>query len=134
MDENHSKSVRKGKRIGRKVGNLVALMLGVSIIVVVMLCVLMFYRLTMSMMQDVCVSGTNVLAYELENYTGPEDKTELLDALSSQMGCEFTIFHGDERAYTTIQQDGQRAVGTRLSDELSRVVLEQGQAYVGQAS
>ena len=27
MDENHSKSVRKGKRIGRKVGNLVALML-----------------------------------------------------------------------------------------------------------
>ena len=61
MDENHSKSVRKGKRIGRKVGNLVALMLGVSIIVVVMLCVLMFYRLTMSMMQDVCVSGTNTV-------------------------------------------------------------------------
>ncbi len=35
---------------------------------------------------------------------------------------------------TTIQQDGQRAVGTRLSDELSEVVLEQGQTYVGQAS
>ena len=133
MDENHSKSVRKGKRIGRKVGNLVALMLGVSIIVVVMLCVLMFYRLTMSMMQDVCVSGTNVLAYELENYTGPEDKTELLDALSSQMGCEFTIFHGNERAYTTIQQNGQRVIGTKLSDDISKVVLEQGQSYVGQA-
>ena len=43
---------QKIKRIGRKVGNLVAAMLGVSITLVVMLCVLMFYRLTMSMMQN----------------------------------------------------------------------------------
>ena len=33
----------KIKRIGRKVGNLVAAMLGVSITLVVMLCVLVFY-------------------------------------------------------------------------------------------
>ena len=44
---------QKIKRIGRKVGNLVAAMLGVSITLVVMLCVLMFYRLTMSMMQTI---------------------------------------------------------------------------------
>ena len=112
---------RKIKRIGRKVGNLVAAMLGVSITLVVVLCVLMFYRLTMSMMQNECVSGTNVLAYELAAYSGDTDKTELLDALKKEMGCEFTIFHGDERAYTTIQQNGQRAVGTRLSsDEIGR--------------
>ena len=49
---------QKMKRIGRKVGNLVAAMLGVSITLVVVLCVLMFYRLTMSMMQKECVSGT----------------------------------------------------------------------------
>ena len=61
---------QKIKRIGRKVGNLVAAMLGVSITLVVMLCVLMFYRLTMSMMQNECVSGTNVLAYELSNFSG----------------------------------------------------------------
>ena len=137
MEENFSKSNNSGKktrRIGRKVGNLVAVMLGVSITMVVILCVIMFYRLTMSMMEDVCVSGTNVLAYELASYSGPDDRTALLDALKEQMGCEFTIFHGNERAYTTIQQNGQRAVGTRLSDELSRVVLEQGQAYVGKAS
>ena len=134
MDGNDLKRGRKNKRIGRRVGNLVALMLAVSITVVVVLCVWMFYRLTMSMMEDVCVSGTNVLAYELADYDGPEDRTALLDALSEQMGCEFTIFHGNERAYTTIQQDGQRAVGTRLSDELSRIVLEQGQTYVGKAS
>ena len=125
---------RKDKRIGRKVGNLVAVMLAVSITTVVILCVLMFYRLTISMMENVCVSGTNMLAYELANYNGSDDKTELLDSLKEQMGCEFTIFHGDTRAYTTIQQDGQRAVGTQLSSELSKVVLDQGQTYVGNAN
>ncbi len=124
----------KQKRIGRKVGNLVAAMLGVSITLVVVLCVLMFYRLTMSMMQNECVSGTNVLAYELSSYSGDEDKTALLDALKQEMGCEFTIFHGDERAYTTIQQDGRRAVGTRLSGDIAGIVLKQGKSYVGQAS
>ena len=127
------KDTKKIKRIGRKVGNLVAAMLGMSITLVVLLCVLMFYRLTMSMMQNECVSGTNVLAYELAAYSGDEDKTELLDALKKEMGCEFTIFHGDERAYTTIQQNGRRAVGTRLSGEISEIVLKQGRSYVGQA-
>lgn len=125
---------KKNKRIGRKVGNLVAAMLGVSITLVVVLCVLMFYRLIMSMMQNECVNGTNILSYELSNYSGDEDKTALLDALKREMGCEFTIFHGDERAYTTIQQDGKRAVGTRLSAELAEVVLEQGKNYVGRAA
>ena len=131
---NNKNNTQKTRHIGRKVGNLVAAMLGVSITVVVIVCVLMFYRLTMSMMQNECVSGTNVLAHELSSYNGPDDKTALLDTLKEQMGCEFTIFHGNERAYTTIQQNGQRAVGTRLSDDLSKTVLEQGQAYVGRAS
>ncbi len=137
MKKNDSKSGadrQKSRRIGRKVGNMVAVMLGVSIVVVVAICVLMFYRLSMSMMQDVCVSGTNVLAYELKNYNGAEDKTELLDALKQQMGCEFTVFHGDERAYTTIQQIGKRAVGTKLSGDLADVVLERGKSYVGRAT
>ncbi len=128
------KDHQKIKRIGRKVGNLVAAMLGVSITLVVVICVLMFYRLTMSMMQNECVSGTNVLAYELAAYSGDEDKTGLLDALKQEMGCEFTIFHGDERAYTTIQQNGQRAVGTRLASDISDIVLKQGKSYVGQAT
>lgn len=73
MGANHAQTGsahHKTKRIGRKVGNLVAVMLGVSITAVVVLCVLMFYRLTMSMLQSECVSGTNMLAYELANYDG----------------------------------------------------------------
>jgi methyl-accepting chemotaxis protein len=127
-------SGQTNRRIGRKVGNLVAAMLGVSILVVVLLCVLMFYRLTMSMMQDSCINGTNVLAYELASYSGDDDMTALLDALKREMGYEFTIFHGDERAFTTIQQNGQRVIGTRLSSEIADVVLKQGRSYVGQAT
>ncbi len=130
-NENYNQKI---KRIGRKVGNLVAAMLGVSITLVVMLCVLMFYRLTMSMMQNECVSGTNILSYELSSYSGDDDKTALLDALKQEMGCEFTIFQGDQRAYTTIQQNGQRAVGTRLSSDIAEIVLKQGKSYVGQAT
>ena len=88
----------------------------------------------MSMMQDQCVNGTNVLAHELSTYSGDEDKTEFLDELKREMDCEFTIFYGDERKYTTIQQNGQRAVGTRLSGDVAKIVLEQGKSYVGQTT
>ena len=50
------------------------------------------------------------------------------------MGCEFTIFHGDERMYTTILQNGQRAVGTRLSSDIAEIVLKQGKSYVGKTT
>ena len=82
----NGKDLKKTKRIGRKVGNLVAAMLGVSITLVVLLCVLMFYKLAMTMLQSECVSGTNMLAYELAAYSGDEDKTALLDALKQEMG------------------------------------------------
>ena len=83
---------RKVRRLGRKVGNLVACLLVFSMIIVVALCVFMFYRLTMNMLKDRCVNGTNMLAYQLREYDGPEDKTQLLDDLKEQMRCEFTIF------------------------------------------
>ena len=70
MKANHGQSGTSGQkmqRIGRKVGNLVAAIQGASIAIVVALCILMFYRLTISMMQDQCISGTNMLAYELAN-------------------------------------------------------------------
>ena len=130
----NEKEKQKMKHIGRKVGNLVAAMLAVSITLVVVLCVMMFYQLTMTMMEEECVNGTNMLAYVLSGYSGDEDKTALLDALKQEMGCEFTIFDGDIRAYTTIEQNGERAVGTSLSGELAKIVLEQGQSYVGQAT
>ncbi|MCI8365124.1 MAG: methyl-accepting chemotaxis protein [Eubacterium sp.] len=124
---------KKWKKIGHKVSFLVAGLFAINIVALVALCVSMFYKLTMNIMQDECVNGTNVLAYQLDNYTGPEDKTQLLDDLKELVGCEFTIFDGDVRTYTTIQQDGKRVVGTTLSADLAKRILEKGQTYVGEA-
>jgi len=45
-----------------------------------------------------------------------------------------TIFLGDLRVSTNVRGlDGERAIGTRLSKEVSQVVLEQGNPYIGPA-
>lgn len=122
---------RKIKHLGRKLNAVMACMLVISIAMTVAQCVYMFYRFTISTLREQCVTGTNILAYELENYSGSEDMTQLLDDLKRETGCEFTIFHGDERAYTTIQQNGKRAVGTKLSADLKETILVKGESYVG---
>ena len=120
----------KTQHLGRKVSCLVISLLAVSIAAVAALCIFMFYSLVITIMESHCTNGTSILAYELEDI-GMKDKTELLDDLKERMGCEFTIFLGDVRAYTTIQQDGERVTGTKLSEELADIVLVQGKPYVG---
>ncbi|MCI9654675.1 MAG: methyl-accepting chemotaxis protein [Lawsonibacter sp.] len=128
------KSGKKYKRIGQKVGNMVVIMQIVSVIFAVGMCTIMFRSLATGMLKERCTNGTNMLAYVLSQTDGTEDKNELLDELESRMGCQFTIFEGDTRAYTTVVQNGQRVVGTKLSDKLSNIVLQQGQSYVGRAT
>ena len=106
----------------------------VSVVFAVAMCVIMFRSLTSDMLEQRCTNGTNMLAYTLSLSGGEGDATQLLDDLKSRMGCEFTIFEGNTRAYTTVIQNGQRAVGTTLSPELSDIVLQKGQSYVGKAS
>ncbi len=123
----------KQKQIGRKVGGVVIIMQMASVFFAVAMCVIMFRSLATSMLEDRCTDGTNMLAYML-NQTDPDaDMNQLLDDLKSHMDCEFTIFEGDTRAYTTVSQNGQRVVGTKLSASLSKTVLQQGQPYVGRA-
>lgn len=121
------------KHLGRRINALMTCLQVTSMVLVVALCISMFYNLAMSLLRDRCVNATNILAYELDGYVGPEDKNETLDELKSMLRCEFTIFDGDVRAYTTIQQNGQRVVGTTLSPELADIVLKQGQSYIGNA-
>ena len=128
------KSGKKYKRIGQKVGNMVVIMQIVSVIFAVGMCTIMFRSLATGMLKERCTNGTNMLAYVLSQTDGTEDKNKLLDELESRMGCQFTIFEGDTRAYTTVVQNGQRVVGTKLSDTLSNIVLQQGQSYVGRAT
>ena len=124
---------KKVKHLGRRINTLMTCLQVASIILVVSLCIYMFYNLAMSLLKDRCVNATNVLAYELDGYVGPEDKNVTLDELKSLLRCEFTIFEGNVTTYTTIEQNGERAVGTTLSDELSEIVLKQGKSYIGNA-
>ncbi len=123
----------KVKHLGRRINALMTCLQVVSMILVVSLCIYMFYNLAMSLLRDRCINATNVLAYELDGYVGPEDKNITLDELKGLLRCEFTIFDGDVRTYTTIQQDGERVVGTKLSEDLAEIVLKQGKSYIGNA-
>lgn len=124
---------KKNKRIGKKVGNVVVIMLAVSIVFAVAVCVTMFNALVRSLQQKICTNGTNMLAYELGRISADDDINQILDGLKERMGCEFTIFEGDTRAYSTVTKNGERVVGTKLADNLIDIVLKQGQAYVGEA-
>lgn len=121
------------KHLGRRINALMVCLQITSMILVVALCLSMFYKLAMNLLQDRCINATNVLAYELDGYVGPEDKNITLDELKALLRCEFTIFEGDVRTYTTIQQNGERVIGTKLSDNLADIVLKQGKSYIGNA-
>ncbi len=84
---------------------------------------------------DQCVTGTNLLEYELSLHevSALEDKTEVLERLKEITGCEFTIFNGDVREFTTIIIDGERAVGTTLDPAIADLVLNKGESYIGNA-
>ena len=131
-----SKGSPEGKqtRIGKKVGNVVVIMQMISVVFAVGMCVIMFRSLATNMLEQRCTNGTNMLHYVLSQSDGTGDVNQLLDELKSRMGCEFTIFEGNTRAYTTVVQNGERVVGTTLSSELSEIVLQKGQSYVGKAT
>ena len=126
-------SRRKIKRIGKKVGNVVVIMQAISVVFAVAICVNMFDSLVRSMQKKICTDGTNMLAYELSRISADDDINQVLDGLKERMGCEFTIFEGDTRAYSTVTKNGERVVGTKLASDLIDIVLKQGQAYVGEA-
>ncbi len=76
--------------------------------------------------KDGSLTGTVTAAYSLEN-------NQLLDSLKADTGNEFTIFIGNERLNTTIIQDGKRAVGTKLGEAVSDIVINKKQLYLGEA-
>ncbi len=59
----------------------------------------------------------------------------LVDRIRQVAGIDTaTIFFGDLRVSTNVMTEtGQRAIGTRVSDEVSRVVLSQGDIFTGPA-
>ena len=72
------------------------------------------------------IIGTVVTGYTFEN-------SNFLDELKALHNTELTIFANDIRIATTITQNGERAVGTSLNENIAKIVLEEGNPYTGKA-
>lgn len=72
------------------------------------------------------IIGTVVTDYTFEN-------SNFLDELKALHNTELTIFANDIRIATTITQNGERAVGTSLNENIAKTVLEEGNTYTGKA-
>lgn len=58
-----------------------------------------------------------------------------VDKIAALTGDTVTIFLGDTRISTTVRgKNGDRAIGTKVSDEVANKVLKNGQMYLGQAN
>ena len=75
------------RRIGTKVGIVVIVMQMVSVFFAVTMCVTMFRSLTTKILEDRCISGTDMLAYMLEQSQGGVETDLFLDKLKDRMGC-----------------------------------------------
>ena len=70
--------------------------------------------------------GTISMAYRLDN-------GEMLDTLKAESKEDYTIFYGDTRYNTTIIDNGQRVVGTKLDSQIADIVINQKQKFEGRA-
>lgn len=61
------------------------------------------------------------------------DDNELIDVISKQTESPATIFLRDTRITTSIEENGKRAVGTKLSEEVAKAVLKEGKEFIGEA-
>ena len=59
--------------------------------------------------------------------------SELVDEIGELTEDTVTFFRGDTRVATNILADGERVVGTKVSDQVAGVVLKQGDSYYGEA-
>ncbi|WP_378956521.1 methyl-accepting chemotaxis protein [Pelosinus sp. sgz500959] len=58
---------------------------------------------------------------------------KVVDRVKENFGTDVTLFLDDTRVATTIIKDGQRALGTKLSENVATKVLKEGEQYIGKA-
>lgn len=59
---------------------------------------------------------------------------ELVDEIGELTGDTVTLFQGNQRVTTNVMIDGQRAVGTAVSEAVHETVLINGEEYFGEAN
>lgn len=59
---------------------------------------------------------------------------QIIDSINFLSGDNVTIFQGDIRVSTSVKkEDGSRAVGTRMSENVAQTTLTEGQSFFGKA-
>lgn len=58
---------------------------------------------------------------------------EIVDEIGELTEDTVTIFQGDTRVSTNVMAEGERAVGTKVSDMVANIVLKRGDSYYGEA-
>lgn len=93
---------------------------------------------------DLALSSTYIDDVILGNWEVKNDKLykgetqingneDIVDLLGKKTGDTVTIFQGDTRVATNVMKDGERAVGTQASAEVTDAVLKNGKQFYGQA-
>ena len=72
------------------------------------------------------IIGVLIADYNLENL-------DFVDGIKNYVNSEITIFENDLRVNTTIIQDGQRLIGTKLDSKVAEIVINNNQEYIGKA-
>lgn len=65
--------------------------------------------------------------------TKMNDNYDLVDQIGELTGDTVTIFQQDTRVATNVMTDGERAVGTQVSDAVKQTVIEKEENYYGEA-
>ena len=59
---------------------------------------------------------------------------EWLDGIKAETGADMTLYSGDTRISTTLlDENGQRSIGTKMSDAIADIILVRGENYNDQA-
>ncbi|MGN1304253.1 MAG: methyl-accepting chemotaxis protein [Oscillospiraceae bacterium] len=86
----------------------------------------------------VCVMPVlNSLSYPVGKEIIAVDFTRphVLDEIKSVVNFDITIFGGDTRISTTIMdENGERAIGTQMSEKVKQIVIDGGEKYHGRAN
>lgn len=62
------------------------------------------------------------------------NNNQIVDYISNLTGNTCTVFLGNTRVVTTVKKEnGERAVGTHAAEDVTKIVLNQGKAYLGEA-
>ncbi|MEK5187167.1 MULTISPECIES: methyl-accepting chemotaxis protein [Solibacillus] len=62
-----------------------------------------------------------------------DENYEIVDDIGADTDGTVTIFKGDTRVTTNVKTDGQRAIGTKVSDEVATAVLKNKEKFFGEA-